>query len=93
MKIQQLRTLVAGYSDETLRQIISELYKLLPKKVIEEKQIDCLIENPQDNMSGKNRAAKPKEMLDLDEVRWETEEFIKNAQDQNYFAPNQIIHK
>ena len=24
---------------------------------------------------------------------WETEEFIKNALDQNYFAPNQIIHK
>lgn len=93
MKIQQVRNLVAGYSDETLRQLISEIYKRLPKKVIEEKQIDCLIENPQDNISGKNRTSKQKEMPDLDEVGWETEEFIKNAREQNYFAPNQIIHK
>lgn len=36
---------------------------------------------------------KQKEILDVDEVFWETEEFIKNARDHNYFAPNQIIHK
>lgn len=93
MKIQQVRTIVAGHSDDTLRQLISEMYKRLPKKIIEEKQIDFLIENLPDSLSGKNRLTKQKEILDVDEVCWETEEFIKNARDQNYFAPNQIIHK
>jgi len=93
MKIQQVRTIVAGHSDDTLRQLISEMYKRLPKKIIEEKQIDFLIENLPDSLSGKTRLTKQKEILDIDEVCWETEEFIKNARDQNYFAPNQIIHK
>ncbi|MDR3601919.1 MAG: hypothetical protein P4L49_15765 [Desulfosporosinus sp.] len=93
MRIKDVRNIVAGYSDETLRQLISELYKCLPKKIIEDKQIDALIENPPDNRSGKNRVTKQKETPDLDEVCWETEEFIKNAREQNYFAPNQIIHK
>ncbi len=93
MKIQQVRTIVAGHSDDTLRLLISEMYKRLPKKIIKEKQIDCLIENLPDSLSGKNRLTKQKEILDIDEVCWETEEFIKNARDQYYFAPNQIIHK
>jgi hypothetical protein len=93
MKIQQVRTIVAGHSDDTLRLLISEIYKRLPKKIIEEKQIDFLIENLPDSLSGKNRVTKQKEILDIDEVCWETEKFIKNAREQNYFAPNQVIHK
>lgn len=93
MKIQQVRTLVAGHSNDTLQQLICEIYKRLPKKIIEEKQIDFLIENLPDSLSPKNRVTKQKELLDINEVRWETEEFIKNARAQNYFAPNQIIHK
>ncbi|MDR3543962.1 MAG: hypothetical protein P4L69_23845 [Desulfosporosinus sp.] len=93
MKIQQVRTIVAGHSDDTLRQLISEIYKRLPKKIIEEKQIDFLIENLPDSLSEKNRVTKQKEILDVDEVCWETEEFIKNVREQNYFAPNQVIHK
>lgn len=93
MKIQEVRNIVAGYSDETLRQLISDLYKCLPKKIIEAKQIDSLIQNPVDYKLGKNRLTNQKEMPDLNEVGRETEEFIKNAREQNYFAPNQIIHK
>jgi hypothetical protein len=93
MKIQQVRTLLANQSDDTLRQLISEIYKRLPKKLIEEKQIDFLLENLPDSLSPKNRVTKQKELPDIEEVRWETEEFIQNAREQNYFAPNQVIHK
>lgn len=92
MKIQEVRTLVAGYSDETLRQLVSEIYKRLPKKVIEEKQIDSLLQNPQD-MAAKNRLVRQKELPDLDEVCWETEKFIRDAREQYYSVPNQVIHK
>jgi hypothetical protein len=34
MKIQQVRAFVAEYDEETLRKMISEIYKCIPKKVM-----------------------------------------------------------
>lgn len=93
MKIQQVRAFAAGYDEETLRKLISEIYKRIPKKVIEEKQLDLLLENPQEYLGGKNKPAKKIIMPDIDEVRWEVEEFITNARAQNYLAPNRVISK
>lgn len=93
MKIQQVRAFVAGYDEETLRKLISEIYKCIPKKVIEEKQLDLLLENPQEYLGGKNKPAKKITMPEIDEVRGEVEEFITNARAQNYLAPNRVISK
>ena len=93
MKIQQVRAFVAGYDEETLRKLISEIYKCIPKKVIEEKQLDLLLENPQQYLGGKNNPAKKIIMPDIDKVCWEVEEFITNARAQNYLAPNRVISK
>jgi hypothetical protein len=93
MKIQQVRAFVAEYDEETLRKLISEIYKCIPKKVIEEKQVDLLLENPQVYLGGANKPAKKIIMPDMDEVRGEVEAFVINARAQNYLVPNRVISK
>lgn len=93
MKIQEVRTLLTGYSEETLRQMLSEIFKRIPKKVIEEQQLDLLIEKPQQYLNNKKGNAKQKATLSLPEVRQEVEQFIANAYADNYIAPNRVIPK
>jgi hypothetical protein len=38
------------------------IYKRIPKKVIEEKQLDLLLENPQEYLGGKNKYLYPKRL-------------------------------
>ena len=93
MKIAEVREKLAKYSNKELRIIIAELYKAIPKAIKEEQGIDALINNPLDaDKTGKKRK-KASPALDIESIKFETEQFIENAYEQNYFAPNSVIHK
>ncbi|WP_143018851.1 hypothetical protein [Natribacillus halophilus] len=70
-----------------------EMYKQMPKKMREEKEIDELIDNPDLFKSRKQQAKKDVQLPDFASVEYEVKTFIDNAYKQNYVAPNQIIPK
>lgn len=43
MRIRKLRLLLEQYGDTTLRDIIVEIYRQLPRQVIEEKEFDAML--------------------------------------------------
>ncbi|MEW6275911.1 MAG: hypothetical protein AB1556_12495 [Bacillota bacterium] len=76
MQIQQVRELIQDYPADKLRLIIGELYKILPKKVIEEKEIDVLLKDPDGFLENRRKNRKAIELPDFEEVKEETELFI-----------------
>lgn len=89
MKVGELRQKIRGYGRDNLEHIIAEIYKAIPKSIREAKGIDSVIINPE------ARPARPAEPVqrDLDDIRWETEEFLSDAYNQYYFAPNSVVPK
>jgi len=77
MKIQQVRELLQDYSVEQLRLIIGELYKILPKKVIEEKNIDVMLKDPEGFVASRKKNLKVEELPAFEVVKRETELFIE----------------
>ncbi|MCW2278378.1 hypothetical protein [Heliophilum fasciatum] len=90
MKIDEVRRLLNEYDDDDLRLIIAEMYKRIPKKMLEEKAIDELLQNP---VKGKGKRPAPQNTVDPGEVFAETETFIDYAFKQYYLAPNVYVHK
>lgn len=98
MKLPELRKQIETYSVEELRYLTAELYKAIPKKIKEEKDIDPLIlsvpEHFKENKNGtKPSPAKSKKAPDLEALESEIELFLENAYAQNYFAPNRHVPK
>ena len=95
MKIQELREHIANQDKAELELIVVEMYKALPKKAIEEKEIDQLIANPSEFVTTRKRVrtATKDVVVDTDVLKIEIEQFISNAKAQNYFAPNRVISK
>ncbi len=89
MKVAELREKLQGYSRDRLEGIILEMYKAMPKPVKEAKGIDMIIINPNAKTT---RRIEPV-LRDLEDIRWETEEFLSDAYNQYYFAPNSVIPK
>ena len=92
MKIAQVREQVKDYDSERLRIIINELYKVLPKKLIEEKGIDDLLKNPEEYVTRRKKGGGAG-LPDFNQVKRETEIFIEYAGQDYYFAPNRVVHK
>ena len=92
MRVSELRELLKKYKEQELNILIVEMYKAMPKKVREEKEIDKLLQNVEGFLSvGKTK--KVKEQVDLDMLKPEIEQFIAYAYKQYYFAPNSYVHK
>ncbi|RWR04475.1 hypothetical protein QNH23_10200 [Siminovitchia fortis] len=92
MKVSELREKIRSSTKDELQQIIVEMYKQIPKKMREEKEIDRLIENP-DAFKKRKNTQRPMENLDFHSIEKETRWFIQNAYEQNYVAPNRLIPK
>ena len=92
MKVEDMRRRLQEMSAEELRIVVARLYKMLPKKVAEERGADRLINDPQAFLKSA-KVAKVPALPDIDLVEVETAEFIENAKAQHYFAPNRIISK
>ncbi|MCJ7841282.1 hypothetical protein MUB24_10290 [Lederbergia sp. NSJ-179] len=91
MKVNELREVMKNRKKDELQQLVVEMYKAIPKKMREEKEIDQLISDPQ---AFKKKKTKQKQQLpNFDVIERETEAFIENARAQNYVAPNRVISK
>ncbi|WP_449354095.1 hypothetical protein ACUL41_12140 [Virgibacillus natechei] len=93
MKVNELRAKTKNMKKDELQTLIAEMYKQIPKKMREEKQIDTLIDNPQIFKQEKKKGKQAKEKPDFASVEHEAKTFMKNAWAQNYFAPNREIPK
>ncbi len=92
MKVGELRKVVEKYNKKELTYIVAEMYKAFPKKMLEEKNIDFIIENPNPSKSTKEKK-KTVKMPDMDALYDEVSEFCKNAMQQLYYVQNRTIPK
>jgi hypothetical protein len=92
LQLSEARETIKGYSKDQLKALVIALYKSLPAD--RKKDIgDPLLQNPDDALASKPRLIAEKPKPDIHELELDIDEFIKNAQAQNYFAPNRIISK
>lgn len=92
MKAEELRQRLETMSADNLRLLATQLYRMLPKKVAEQKGADRLISDPPGFLQSAKEKKAP-DLPDIDMLGFETEEFLENASEQRYFAPNRIIAK
>ena len=93
MKLSELRRTIEAYPEDRLRLILVEMYKALPKKLIEEKQIDPLIVNTNKTLEQRKITKQADNAPNFEMIKTETETFLHHAYQQHYFAPNREIHK
>jgi hypothetical protein len=93
MLVSELRELLKKYTVEDLRLLVSEMYKSMPKKLREDKDIDELLKDVQAYARiGKAEKTQGKQ-INIEEIKPQIELFIEYAYKQYYFAPNNYIHK
>jgi hypothetical protein len=91
VRVAELREVLAKYDQQMLNDIIAELYKSIPKKVKEEKEIDLLLSD-----YGKFKEAKKTNLeipVDFKALTEEILQFAVYAEAQYYFAPNRYVPK
>lgn len=93
MLVSELRALLKKYNEEDLRLLVSEMYKAMPKKLREEKDIDALIQDVHLHLRLKRVERVRNRQIDINDLKPEIEQFIDFAYNQYYFAPNNFVHK
>lgn len=84
---------IKNYKEEDLRLIITEMYKSMPKKLRDEKDIDTLLQDASAYMRiGKIEKVKNAQ-INIDVLKQEIDLFLSHAYKQYYFAPNNVVHK
>ena len=89
MKVAELKQKIEPYKAAQLRRLVVEMYKAMPKSLKQGKGIDELICNPASGRK-KQEAETP---IDMGFLSWEVEQFLDDAYNQYYFAPNSVIPK
>ncbi len=93
MYIKEVREILKSYSAKDMKVLIAEMYKAMPKKLREEKNIDEMVRDVQAFKEKNKRRKKTKKKIDLDFLEIDVEEFVDYAYKQYYFAPNSYVHK
>lgn len=93
MKIAEVRKTVEKYSDQQLRLMVVELYRVIPKKIKEEKSVDALVADPDKFVAEKKRAGRTVKLPDIDLLADETGWFIDDVREGYYFGPNRMVPK
>lgn len=87
MRIRKLRLLLEQYGDTTLRDIIVEIYRQLPKQVIEEKDLDLMLSQ----FAKYKGLQKEQDQPTVEQAIEQTEQFIQLAYDLQYLEPNELV--
>ncbi|CAM3255572.1 hypothetical protein [Sporolactobacillus spathodeae] len=93
MRVSELRNALEKYNQDDLSQIVVDLYKIIPKKLRDEKAVDTMLADFQQFKEAEKRKRKESKNVSVNDLEHEITEFIQNAYDQNYLAPNQSIKK
>lgn len=93
MLVSELRELLKKYKEEDLRLLILEMYKSMPKKLREDKDIDALLQDVHAHVHiGKDERIQDRQ-INVNDLKQEIDLFIDYAYKQYYFAPNNFVHK
>lgn len=93
MLVTELRELLKKYKEDDLRLIISELYKSIPKKMREDKDIDGMLKDVHAFLCNAKAEKTQNNQIDIGEIKPKVDLFIGYAYKQYYFAPNSYVHK
>lgn len=93
MLVSELRELLKKYNQEDLRLIITEIYKSIPKKIKEDKNIDELIQDVHGFLNIGKKENALKNQVSMDELKPKIDQFLKYAYNRFYFIPNNYVHK
>jgi hypothetical protein len=93
MKLDEVRGRIKEYDPAELREIIVQIYKAIPKKIIEEKGIDAMIEDIKTAVALKKKPKIVYEPANVNYLEYDIDEFVDYAYKQYYFAPNSYVHK
>ncbi len=93
MKITEVRKVIEKYSDQQLRLMVVELYRVIPKKIKEEKSVDTLVADPDKFVAEKKRGGRTVKLPDIDLLQDETGWFIADVREGYYFGPNRVVPK
>lgn len=92
MKVSEVREALKKYNYEELSHLVVEMYKAIPKKVKEDKDLDTMVK---DLWRYKQRGAVKEQDIPIhfDQLRQEIDRFIEYAHEQYYVAPNSVVPK
>ncbi len=93
MKLDEVRSRIKEYEPAELREIIVQIYKAIPKKIIEEKGIDAMIEDIKAAVALKKRPKIEYKPVNVNDLEPRIDRFVDYAYKQYYFAPNSYVHK
>jgi hypothetical protein len=93
VKVSEINSATEKYSAEDLKKLVKELYKCIPKKVRDDKEIDDLITNMDKFLADKKAKKIKSQHPDFPDLKAEIDKFVDDAQQQYYFAPNRYISK
>ena len=90
MKVDELRAVLGKYDAPMLKEIVVELYKMLPKAHKEESGLDEHLSN---FTREKTKPAQKDAPVNFEALKGEIEQFLDYADKQYYLIPNRYVHK
>ena len=93
MNLPELRDLIKKHQPDELRQIIVEMYRVMPRKLREDKHVDDMLQDITTYLQVGKSLAKVEPPVDMAHLKAKIDIFVEYAYQQYYFAPNNFIHK
>jgi hypothetical protein len=93
MLVSEVRDVLKKYQEEDLRLLLVEMYKAMPKKLKEDKEIDMLLQDVHGYMSARKAPKAQERQIDLESLKFRIDQFVEYAYNQYYYAPNSYVHK
>ena len=90
MKVDELRTALGKYDSSVLREIVVELYKIIPKNRKEDRGLDEFLLNFTREKAKSDKNDIP---VNFEKLKAEIEQFLVYADMQYYLAPNKYVRK
>jgi len=91
LKIAEVRQLLDAFSNDQLKAIIVEIYKIIPKHIKEEQAVDDLLKKPP--TPGTKREKPKPEPPDFELLCDDVKQFMEDAYAQYYYTPNSVVPK
>lgn len=93
MLLSEVKELLKKYSQEELTLLVAEMYKGMPKRLREDKDIDRMIQDIHAYLDIGKLGKKQDGQVNIAVLKQEVEQFIDYAYKQYYYAPNSFVHK
>ncbi|HBN96683.1 MAG TPA: hypothetical protein DDZ66_10310 [Firmicutes bacterium] len=87
MLVSEVRDVLKKYQEEDLRLLLVEMYKAMPKKLKEDKEIDMLLQDVHGYMSARKAPKAQERQIDLESLKFRIDQFVEYAYNQYYYAP------